>query len=367
MTGEALCWYQWMYKNGQLTYCESFVRAVELRFGPSLYLNPSTALFKLKQIGSVTDYQKEFEILANRVIGLTDEHLLNCFISGLLQEIQYELIPLSPPNLTQALALAKMIETKLNAQKTIRRAPPVQSFADFPKPNITTTYPTRQPTLPTLPAPTRVPTLPGPQIKRLTSTEMQARRAKGLCYNCDEKYSPGHKCRTTPFLLMQIEDDEEPGELLSLETTPAPPALSTIPLHPPPQNYVVDDPKDFQVSFHALYGHTYNLVQPRVAQYLNLVVQPSPPLTVSVGNWATLQCSGRVTDLQIDLQQHQFKLDLYILDIHGAEVVLGVQWLSQLGPILMDSFGLTMTFLHEGELVTLSGSGLPQTSALSLA
>ncbi|OMO81561.1 reverse transcriptase [Corchorus capsularis] len=391
MSGEALCWYQWMYQNGQLTSYESFSQALLSRFGPSLYLNPNAALFKLKQKGTVTEYQ-EYEILANQVKGLSDEHLLHCFISGLHPEIQHEVITQSPPSLTYALALAKMIEAKFNVHKTFRRAPSVQPFSSFTKPNITPTYPLRQPTIPALPAPPRLPNLPGPQIKRLTPAEMQARRAKGLCYNCDEKYSLGHKCRTAPFLLMQIDDEEESGEFLALETNLVPPALSTIPLPPPPQNYEAVGPDDFQVSFHALYGQsqhrclkliakiagqyfnvlidsgsTHNLVQPRVAKFLNLVVQPSPPLSVSVGNGASLQCSGRVTDLQIDLQQHQFKLDLYILDIHGAEVVLGVQWLSQLGPILMDFSGLTMTFLHEGEMVTLSGSGPPQTLALSLA
>ncbi|KAK5792816.1 hypothetical protein PVK06_033938 [Gossypium arboreum] len=34
-----------------------------------------------------------------------------------------------------------------------------------------------------------------PFIKRLTQIEMAERRAKGLCYNCDESYSMGHKCK----------------------------------------------------------------------------------------------------------------------------------------------------------------------------
>ncbi|PPS04609.1 hypothetical protein GOBAR_AA16056 [Gossypium barbadense] len=34
-----------------------------------------------------------------------------------------------------------------------------------------------------------------PFIKRLTWAEMVERRAKGLCYNCDESYSMGHKCK----------------------------------------------------------------------------------------------------------------------------------------------------------------------------
>ncbi|OMO50301.1 hypothetical protein COLO4_38135 [Corchorus olitorius] len=49
MSGEALCWYQWMYRNRQLVDWDSFAQALEDRFDPSLYLNPSAALFKLKQ------------------------------------------------------------------------------------------------------------------------------------------------------------------------------------------------------------------------------------------------------------------------------------------------------------------------------
>jgi hypothetical protein len=32
-------------------------------------------------------------------------------------------------------------------------------------------------------------------IQNLTRDEMDERQLKGLCYNCDEKYFPGHKCK----------------------------------------------------------------------------------------------------------------------------------------------------------------------------
>ncbi|OMO78169.1 Retrotransposon gag protein [Corchorus olitorius] len=363
MTGEALCWYQWMYENEQLINWESFSQALLSRFGPSKYQNPSAALFKLKQRGTVTEYQQEYEILANQVKGVSDEHLLHCFISRLHPEIQHEVIPLTPTNLTHALSLAKMIEAKLTAQRAIRRAHPGQVYGGKSKPmqNTSSAY-----KAPGLPAPPRLPDLPAPQIKRLTPTEMQARRAKGLCYNCDKKYVPGHKCRTVPFLLLQAEDEDEPGELFAIQADNPPelPPLSSLPLPPPPQNYTTPDSEDFQISYYALHGHsphrclklkakiagrwftvlvdsgsTHNLIQSRVAQFLNLPVQPALPLTIEVGNGETLKCSGRITDLAVDLQQHSFTLDLFLFDIHGAELVLGIQWLSQLGPIVMDFSG----------------------------
>ena len=30
------------------------------------------------------------------------------------------------------------------------------------------------------------------EIRRLTDSETQAKREKGLCYRCDDKWSPGH-------------------------------------------------------------------------------------------------------------------------------------------------------------------------------
>nr|KYP75375.1 hypothetical protein KK1_008102 [Cajanus cajan] len=38
---------------------------------------------------------------------------------------------------------------------------------------------------------------------------MQERRALGLCYNCDEKFMPGHKCATSRFLLLLCDDEIE--------------------------------------------------------------------------------------------------------------------------------------------------------------
>ena len=35
------------------------------------------------------------------------------------------------------------------------------------------------------------------------------RREKNLCYFCDEKFSPCHRCPNRQVMLMQLEDEEE--------------------------------------------------------------------------------------------------------------------------------------------------------------
>ncbi|KAG6491027.1 hypothetical protein ZIOFF_052359 [Zingiber officinale] len=47
-------------------------------------------------------------------------------------------------------------------------------------------------------------------FKRLTRAEMAERRANGLCFNCDESYSTGHKCKC--LFWIEVSDDDKEGE-----------------------------------------------------------------------------------------------------------------------------------------------------------
>ncbi|KAF1898524.1 hypothetical protein Lal_00032104 [Lupinus albus] len=68
-------------------------RDLETGFGPFSYINYQAELFKLKQLGTVADYQKQFETLCNRIWGLSQEVILNCFLSSLLCNIPKFTIP----------------------------------------------------------------------------------------------------------------------------------------------------------------------------------------------------------------------------------------------------------------------------------
>jgi len=38
---------------------------------------------------------------------------------------------------------------------------------------------------------------------------MLDRHEKGLCYKCEEKSSPGHKCKGRFFLLVVVDEDDD--------------------------------------------------------------------------------------------------------------------------------------------------------------
>jgi hypothetical protein len=52
------------------------------------------------------------------------------------------------------------------------------------------------------------PTPPSPPLKvhKLTRVEMVECQLKGLCYNCDEKYFLGHKCKEKNIFMAIYED-----------------------------------------------------------------------------------------------------------------------------------------------------------------
>jgi hypothetical protein len=48
-----------------------------------------------------------------------------------------------------------------------------------------------------------------PQLKRLTPQQMDKRREKGLCFNCDNKYIKGHKCGDNKLFYIDYEEEQD--------------------------------------------------------------------------------------------------------------------------------------------------------------
>jgi hypothetical protein len=57
------------------------------------------------------------------------------------------------------------------------------------------------------PRPTNLASLATPlKIQKLTGVEMLERQLKGLCYSCDDKYFPWHKCKEHKLFMAIYED-----------------------------------------------------------------------------------------------------------------------------------------------------------------
>lgn len=156
------------------------------RFGPTECEDFDEALSKIQQKGSLREYQREFERLQNKVHGWTQKALIGTFIGGLQDEIADEIRMFRPKTLKDTISLARMRDEQL--QQRQRRS---QSGS----PATVRSVQTRDRAEPT--------------PKKLNWDEIKAKRSLGLCFSCDERYMPGHKCKQAQLLLMEGENGEE--------------------------------------------------------------------------------------------------------------------------------------------------------------
>ncbi|GJR97625.1 retrotransposon protein, putative, ty1-copia subclass [Tanacetum coccineum] len=113
LEGVAVEWFQWMSQNGLITTWDRFMESVKSHFGSSKYKDPKGALSKLLQLGTLEDYQQEFEKLMNRVTDIPDSLLISFNISGLKLNLQHELLLSRPTTLGDAFSLARITEARL--------------------------------------------------------------------------------------------------------------------------------------------------------------------------------------------------------------------------------------------------------------
>ncbi|PNX94328.1 Ty3/gypsy retrotransposon protein, partial [Trifolium pratense] len=363
MDGEALTWFQWMHQNGQILTWATFLHALETRFAPSQYEDPRGALFKLSQTSTVKEYQNQFEALANRITGLPPSCYLSCFISGLKPAIRREVLAFQPVTLIQAISLAKLQEDKFSDRSFHPNR--TNTATSSQSPNTNSSF---KPTMSVVAPKTQT------AVKRLSPEELQARREKGLCYNCDERYQRGHRCkRLFHLLIVEPEDSTEDATSFHLESSDPDPIVVE-------SKTSESEPDPAQISLHALMGHTipqtlrvmgqihnkpvailidsgstHNFLQDRVARQLGLSTEEAHSFKVLVGNGEVLNCTSMCPQTTLLLGSHEFSVDLFILPLSGAELVLGVQWLKTLGPIVTDYDKLTMSFFSEGQQIHLKG------------
>jgi len=84
-------------------------------------------------------------------------------------------------------------------------------------------------------------------------------------------------------------------------------------------------------------GSSDSFIQPRIAKFLNLPVQPTPAFRVMVGNFHVMIVEGHLPFLDISMQGHSIRFpNVYVLTS-------------------VDYDALLIKFLHEGKFITIKG------------
>lgn len=290
-----------------VTKWDELVTALEDDYGPSEFDKPELALFKLTQDDSVQSYYQQFTILANRVDGITQRVLLSCFISGLKRDIQRDIIPLKPTSIPKAAALARLYEDKYfpNTKSIVKRLtyPPDIKVVHVPgklqygnQKNVT---PIAAITGPSNMASSSNNSQP---FRRISFEEMQIRKAKGLRFNCDEKFTPSHRCASRKLLLLQW-DIDPPDDIVEVDENTADYIMAVENSQPveeeAPAKLALNAMNSSNLSSTLRFtgtikghpikilldgGSDENFIQPRLAKFLHLEIQPTSPIKVMVGN-----------------------------------------------------------------------------------
>jgi hypothetical protein len=217
------------------------------------------------------------------------------------------------------------------------------------------------------------------KIQKLTKVEMDERQLKGLCYNCDDKYFPGHKC-TEQNIFMAISEDilEEDVETPVVSESPEITDM-TPPSNPPEVEPVISlnaltgfsTPQTLKLISYIKHqkviilvdsGSTHNFIHHCISQETHCYIHVVNNFQIMIANGGSMKCGGHCENVCLQIGDYHLKSHMFAIDMGGCDIVLGADWLRTLGPILMDFKALTMQFDREGHQYKFQGitAGSPE-------
>ena len=203
LEGEANRWWQSMKKVFQeektkITW-KKFKKELLVRFGPMEDEDFDEALSKICQKGTLREYQREFERLANQVDGWPQKALVRAFMGGLKEEIASEIRMFKPKILSEAIELARIKDESLNRRR--------QGKKGFQQSNSMTKSLQKSSSRSTL-GTTNQATEIG-STGKISWEKMKRANEKGLCFRCNKKFTPRHRCATPQAFLVEAHSQQE--------------------------------------------------------------------------------------------------------------------------------------------------------------
>ncbi|XP_019264304.1 PREDICTED: uncharacterized protein LOC109241930 [Nicotiana attenuata] len=354
---------------------DEYVYALIDRFGAE-YADSMSEQKLVRQVGVVEDYQKEFDRIMTR-LHILPEYAISAFITGLKPEIRFTVKSHRPFSLPQAYQLARNTEAQVNAQLKMIKSTLYSGGSSHTRSN---TYGSS--------SKGGFPKKEGNMLKReaaanwnkgntrkLTTAEMNEKRQKGLCFFCDEKFFPGHKCSSSKQLyLLEVEEEgqeeEESGDLVLVEE----PAEVTEEAGEEVKGEVCE------ISVHALHGvptflnlrvtgycqkrplsilvdpgSTHNFIDDDVARSLGIATLKINPQTINVADGNNRQTNELCKNLTWLLQGVTYTADFLLLPLGSCDLILGVQWLLPLGDVKLNFQELTLGYNYQGRECILKG------------
>jgi hypothetical protein len=296
-------------------------------------------LINLKKKGSVTEHIENFQRLNIKVTDILDEHLIDVFIGTLNDNIQHEVRLWEPKSLENAFKVERKVESKNMAMATRRTNPNIYRENNAPSSKT-------------------------PQPIRLTPQQLKERKVKGLCFNCDNKYSKGHKCGEKKLFYIDCEEEEEEEEpsqyenvesISSEELTPTISCNALAGISTPQTLKIEGYIKNKKVIVLIDFVSTHNFIHYKLAKDLNCFVYPVLEFQVRIADEGTMNFSRKCNKINLTMGEYVMNSPMIAIPMGGVDVVLGIQWLQSLGTMAFNFQELFMKFSLEGKEIELRG------------
>nr|XP_009783631.1 PREDICTED: uncharacterized protein LOC104232193 [Nicotiana sylvestris] len=315
LEGKAIQWHLAFMRYRQYlqpaTWTKYVMALVEI-FGID-FDDPMEEIKKIRQMGTVKEYQAAFEKNLTRV-NLSQENSISYFLGGLKHELNIAIKLTNPTTLSQVYKTARIQEAYLAAIRlpsSTRNVP-----ANAPR----RVMDQRNNSRPLLPTPSQEPE-EGLFLEELVN-ELEEQDME----------------LTQPMEQMGISIHALNGSLGYK-------ILTVTGYH-------------FQKPLHILVdtGSSHNFMDPELVEILKCPVRATTPQLVAVANGNMLKVD-KVCKISWLLQGAEFFAEFLLLPLGSCGVVLGVQWLLTLGDIKINFRTLTMEFYYKGRKHVLRGSG----------
>ncbi|KAJ4815745.1 polyprotein [Rhynchospora pubera] len=343
-TGEATAWYRNFRLRFENPPWDLLIEELFARFAKNVGQELIGEFKRMHQGGRVVDYIRQFDGCKARLTHerpyIPTDFYLAAFIEGLKEELRAMVTILKPQSLNEAYNYATQYENVQESQFRRLRASNRPTYqVSYPK---STGDTDKQLVVPDKD------TKSWQMSNAARNTQYETRKALNLCHRCNGNWFPGHKCDTKRVNLLigptEAEEQDEPvydtyseememneqmeEAVVSLFTAKEAKTIKHMKLKGLVGTKSVCALVDI--------GSTHSFVNPDVLNSQHFQISRNTPMAVMVANGnkmiTELECKAMI----FSIQGHDFKKDMRVLDVKGYDLILGLDWLSEMGPMVID-------------------------------
>jgi hypothetical protein len=328
------------------------------REDPELHFRELT---QIKQTGSPEAFIEEFQKVAVKVPDMSESRLLMIYTEALNDPLHGWVKAFKPATLHDAIEHTRDLTGAASKNKFTPKPPTFTRGRDTKK-------------------------MDKGKGKMDEATRRELRR-KQLCFTCKESWQPGHKCWSKGKIhyieVVSDSEDESDGEesgaihniqLSHKETEQA--------LHVQGEEVLSHQEEGLKkVTIASMSGvpkfntfrmkgvvqgqwatvlidggASHNFIDVAMVERRHIPTVDFEGFLVEVAGGRTIACDKYIPQMSLTLGRYTLIQDFYVVDIPDTNIILGVQWLSTLGPITTNYKTMEMSFTtEEGKRVTLKG------------